>query len=80
MQGRVRVRVTTATPLDDAGGQPDRSRPARTLDGEPVLPAGRRSRHLIGGIVVRVGDTVYDGSIATQLENRAPADDRQECS
>ncbi len=33
---------------------------------------------LIGGMVLRVGDTVYDGSVATQLEQMRDADDRQE--
>ncbi len=68
MQGQVRVRVSTATPLDGSLAKriADGLRPI--LPGEPVLeqvvdPA------LIGGIVVRVGDTVYDASIANQLEN-----------
>ncbi len=38
------------------------------LEGEPVLDE-RVDPGVIGGIVVRIGDTVYDGSIANQLEN-----------
>jgi len=38
------------------------------LGREPVVEH-RVEPGLIGGAVVRVGDTIYDGSIATQLEN-----------
>ena len=66
--GRVRVLVTTATPLagDQAARIAESLRPM--LKGEPVLEE-RVDPGVIGGIVVRVGDTVYDGSIANQLEN-----------
>ena len=37
------------------------------LGGEPIFTRTVRPE-LIGGIVLRVGDTVYDGSVATQLE------------
>jgi F-type H+-transporting ATPase subunit delta len=68
MQGQVRVRVSTAAPLDPAlaGRIAEALRPI--LPGEPVLEEAVEPG-LIGGIVVRVGDTVYDASIATQLEN-----------
>jgi F-type H+-transporting ATPase subunit delta len=36
------------------------------LGGQPVLVVNTRPE-LIGGIVLRVGDTVYDGSVATRL-------------
>ncbi|HEV3344867.1 MAG TPA: F0F1 ATP synthase subunit delta, partial [Pirellulales bacterium] len=36
------------------------------LGGEPVL-AAKVNPDLIGGLVFRVGDTVYDGSVATRL-------------
>jgi F-type H+-transporting ATPase subunit delta len=66
--GRVAVQVTTAAPLDDAAAERLRQALRRLVDGEPVL-----QRHvepaLIGGMVVRVGDTIYDASVAKQLEN-----------
>ena len=68
MRGRVRVRVTTATPLSSelAGRIAENLR--SLLDGEPILEQVV-DPELIGGVVVRVGDTVYDGSIARQLKN-----------
>ena len=38
------------------------------LGGEPVFEQ-ETDPSLIGGAVLRVGDTVYDGSIANQLQN-----------
>jgi F-type H+-transporting ATPase subunit delta len=67
IQNRVRVMVSTAEPL--------------TADAEQIIAQEIRTRlhlqpmiekqihpDLIGGIVLRVGDRVYDGSIATQLK------------
>lgn len=67
MQGRVRVLLTTATPLDPAlaGRIVERLRGA--TGAEPVL-VQVVDPGLIGGIIFRIGDTVYDGSISTQLE------------
>ena len=64
----VRAEVTTAVPLPagprraagEAAGRGDRT--ARDDDRAASIPA------LIGGIVTRIGSTVYDGSIATHLE------------
>jgi F-type H+-transporting ATPase subunit delta len=68
MRGRVVVQVTSATPMDDSVAEQIVRGIRPLLDGEPLL---RRSvdPKLIGGIVVRVGDTLYDGSIAAQLKN-----------
>ncbi len=67
-QGRVLVQVTTAAPVDDALAERIVKAVRPLLDGEPVLKRAVDPK-LIGGIVVRVGDTVYDGSIASQLKN-----------
>ncbi len=66
-RGRVRVHVTTAAPVDDALVERIVCGIRPLLDGEPVLQRTVDPK-LIGGIVVRVGDTVYDGSVAAQLE------------
>jgi F-type H+-transporting ATPase subunit delta len=65
-QGRVRVQVTTAVPLDDGMVEQIRNQLRGMLGGEPVL-ARKVDPDLIGGLVFRVGDTVYDGSVATRL-------------
>jgi len=67
LRGRVHVRLTTATPLSEAAADRIVEGLRAVLGGEPVL---RRvtDPELIGGAVLRVGDTVYDGSIANQLQ------------
>ncbi len=66
-RGLVTVRVTTATPIsDDLAAHIVRSLRSLT-GGEPVLERVVDPQ-VIGGIVLKVGDTVYDGSIANQLE------------
>jgi len=65
--GRVRVRVTSAVPLT-----PDQqARLAETLSARlgktPVL-ATAVDPGLLGGLVVRVGDRVFDTSVRTRLE------------
>jgi F-type H+-transporting ATPase subunit delta len=66
--GRVRVKVTSAVPLTDA--QLDRLKQtlAGRLDAEPVLDA-RTDPDLLGGLVVQVGDRVYDTSVRTRLDS-----------
>ncbi len=50
----------------------DRRTASRTmLGGEPMLESRASIPRLIGGVVLRVGDTVYDGSVATQLRTRS---------
>jgi len=66
LRGRVRVEVRTATPIADGMSRPLRAALERLLGGEPKLDA-QVDPALIGGIVLRVGDTVYDGSVARQL-------------
>ncbi|HQU44534.1 MAG: ATP synthase F1 subunit delta [Planctomycetia bacterium 21-64-5] len=64
--GRVRVQVTTATPLDGELTERIHNQLKSMLGGEPVLTK-KVDPDLIGGLVFRVGDTVYDGSVATRL-------------
>jgi F-type H+-transporting ATPase subunit delta len=68
MRGRVRVRVSTATPLATELARRVGDQLRQLLRVEPILEHFV-DPDLIGGIVVRVGDTVYDGSIANQLKN-----------
>lgn len=66
MQGKVEVHVATASPL----GEPLRLELAASLRqllrAEPLIDF-RNDPKLLGGVLVRVGDRVYDGSLATRL-------------
>jgi F-type H+-transporting ATPase subunit delta len=65
-QNVVRAEVTTAVPL-----APDRTqaieRGLAELTGRTVALATKVNPSIIGGVVARIGSTVYDGSITTQL-------------
>lgn len=66
-RGRYRVEVATAAPLD--GGQVARiqQKLRNMLGGDPNLVQSVNPA-LVGGVVLRVGDTIYDGSVATRLD------------
>jgi F-type H+-transporting ATPase subunit delta len=66
LRGRVKVEVRTVAPLDAAAADLIKSQITKLIGGQPRLE-WREDPDLIGGVVLRVGDTVYDGSIATQL-------------
>ena len=66
MQGRVEVQVTSATPLDDETRSTITSQLTASLDQEVELVV-EVNPELIGGTIVRIGDTVYDGSVANRL-------------
>jgi F-type H+-transporting ATPase subunit delta len=64
---RIPVQVRSAVALDDAQQQAVRDQVARMISATPILqivvdPA------LIGGLVVQVGDQVYDASVRHRLE------------
>jgi F-type H+-transporting ATPase subunit delta len=66
-QNVVRAEVTTAQPLDDERAQAiERSLAQAT--GRTVTLTTRVDPSLVGGLVARVGSTVYDASIVTQLQ------------
>ena len=67
MQGRVHVMVQTAAPIDDTASESIRNALRAVLSKEPVLDV-TVNPDLIGGLILRVGDRVYDGSVARQLE------------
>ena len=62
-----RVLVSTAEPLDADSEQAIVQEIKNRLHLQPLLDKQVRPE-LIGGLVLRVGDRVFDGSIATQLE------------
>jgi len=65
---KVRVSVRTAYPLTAELEQALRQRVA-DMTGKEVEMTVEDDTSLIGGLVVRVGDTLYDGSIKAQLGN-----------
>lgn len=65
-KGRVPVKISTAVPLDDTTRDNLVANLRKLVDGEPELLV-EVDPEMIGGIIVRVGDVVYDASIATQL-------------
>lgn len=65
-RGRVLVNVTTATPLDQLTKDSLTANLRDLVGGEPEFLV-KVDPDIVGGIIVRVGDIVYDASIATQL-------------
>ncbi|HEY4180428.1 MAG TPA: ATP synthase F1 subunit delta [Kofleriaceae bacterium] len=64
--GRVSAEVTSAKPLDPA--QLSQITAAlEKLSGKKVDVVRKEDPSLLGGVVAKVGDTVYDGSLRTQL-------------
>lgn len=65
-KGRVPVRITSAVPLDADALNTIAGNLRKAVGGEPQFFT-EVDPQMIGGVIVRVGDVVYDASIATQL-------------
>jgi F-type H+-transporting ATPase subunit delta len=63
----VRAEVTTATPLTTARTQEIEQRLAH-VTGRTVTMTARVDPAIIGGVIARIGSTVYDASVTRQLE------------
>jgi F-type H+-transporting ATPase subunit delta len=66
--GRVRVLVRTAAALSDAQTNDLKATLAGNLNKEPILNV-RVEPELLGGLIVQIGDRVYDTSVRTRLDN-----------
>jgi len=66
--GREHVEVTVARPLDDTTANVVSKRLSKML-GKQAIPHIRVKPEILGGIVVRTGDTIYDGSVRRRLED-----------
>jgi len=62
----VQAEVTTAAPLAPEHAAQLQQRLA-AITGRSVTMTTKVDRSIIGGVVTRIGSTVYDGSVATQL-------------
>ena len=67
-QGRVTAEVTTAVAIDDATESEIKKRLAKIL-GKEVDVTINQDPEIMGGLIVRIGDTVYDGSLSSQLSS-----------
>jgi F-type H+-transporting ATPase subunit delta len=65
--GRAHVEVTLARPADDATKKLVADRLTGVL-GKEAIPHFRVRPEIIGGLVVRTTDTIYDGSVRRRLE------------
>jgi F-type H+-transporting ATPase subunit delta len=65
-RGRVHVEVSVARAIDDATLNALTARLGVMLGKQPV-PSVRVKPELLGGVVVRAGDTIYDGSLRRRL-------------
>jgi F-type H+-transporting ATPase subunit delta len=64
--GRITAEVTSAKPLD-AGQLSQITAALEKLSGKKVTVSKKEDPTLLGGVVAKVGDRVYDGSLRTQL-------------
>jgi F-type H+-transporting ATPase subunit delta len=64
--GRMLAEVTSARPLDTAQLS-EITAALEKLSGKKVSITKREDPTLLGGVVAKLGDTVYDGSLRTQL-------------
>jgi F-type H+-transporting ATPase subunit delta len=71
-QGRRDVEVRVASELDDATRSAIQNQLRKLIGFEPVITV-RIDPSLLAGIVIKVGDRVYDGSVQTQLEHTRAA-------
>jgi len=66
--GRVAAELTSAQPLD-AGQVQQITAALEKLSGKKVDVTKHEDSSLLGGVVAKVGDVVYDGSLRTQLRS-----------
>ena len=66
VEGRVHARVTVAREPDDAM-RASIEKQLGTITGKRVVPHFIVKPAILGGVIVRVGDTVIDGSLARRL-------------
>ena len=68
-RGVVRVQVRTFAPLQDAQRSALESQVSRLVKGSKIDLQVEVDRSLMGGLWVKIGDTLLDGSVATKLKS-----------
>jgi len=66
--GIAEAEIITARPLDDAGRNLMEQQVAKLAGGQKVRASYSEDATLLGGAVVKLGSTVYDGSVRAQLQ------------
>jgi len=66
-RGREHVQVSVARPVDDATRELIAEKLSAAL-GKKAIPHIRVRPEIIGGLVIRTGDTIYDGSLRRKLD------------
>jgi F-type H+-transporting ATPase subunit delta len=66
--GRVRATITTVRPMAPAQVKAVTASLVTLSGGKEVVVERKEDPAILGGVVARIGDVVYDGSIRTQLE------------
>jgi F-type H+-transporting ATPase subunit delta len=64
---RLRVKVRSAVPLSESQSERLRQEIAQATGLEPVI-AARIDPELLGGMIVQIGDRVFDSSVRTRIE------------
>ncbi|MFO0677126.1 MAG: ATP synthase F1 subunit delta [Polyangiaceae bacterium] len=67
-KGIVRAEVTTAAPLSETFYQRLEAQLAK-MTGKKVTLDRKQDPSIIGGVITRIGDTLYDGSLKSRLES-----------
>jgi F-type H+-transporting ATPase subunit delta len=71
-KGLVRADVTTATPLSEAYYGRLQTQ-LEKMTGKRVVVNRKTDSTLVGGVITRIGDRVFDGSLRTRLESLSDA-------
>lgn len=68
-QGILTAEVTSAVPLSDSARQQVRDMAVKKHPGKSIELSEKVDPDLIGGIIIRIGDEQYDGSVSRRLHD-----------
>ncbi len=63
------VEVVSASPLSDASKSQLMAQIAKLVGNQQVSPTYTQDQSLLGGAIIKIGATVYDGSVRSQLQS-----------